>query len=204
MKNTLSLLVSVAAISTSSVFAQSSSNDIGVDLTKSGAQIRTSDTVRLRNVAVTGHGNYWVDIQWQPAKMAFVPVNIGTESNPNFAVTSKQFSAQMHSTNPDYAKECALEFGSAYTQADWSDVKSTIGTSQVELQAFRNTTKMDSTNRFIATYGGSNLDFRNTPYYIQTNADQSGGDAVYDILLSSMAVRSTTFMFNANILCKKQ
>lgn len=60
--------------------------DIPVDISGSQCEIQSSDTVRMRHMTAPGSpdyaGQWWVDFQWNPAMLMFVPVNLGQEAIP--------------------------------------------------------------------------------------------------------------------------
>lgn len=51
-----------------------------IDISGSQYETKSTDTMRVRNVTVPGFaGKYWLDFQWSPSSLVFVPVNVGIE-----------------------------------------------------------------------------------------------------------------------------
>jgi hypothetical protein len=57
-----------------------SSAQIGIDVTGSHVDIQDSTTIRVHNVtSPEAPGSYWIDFQWDPFYLVFVPINLGQE-----------------------------------------------------------------------------------------------------------------------------
>jgi len=55
--------------------------NIDIDISASNLSNLDSNTIRIHNLTVVGFaGRYWVDFKWNPAGLAFVPINGGVET----------------------------------------------------------------------------------------------------------------------------
>jgi hypothetical protein len=147
---------------------------IEIDVTNSGAQVQAKDTVRLRNVNVTGYGNYYVDLKWDAEKMMMVVVKADKDTLSQFAATSKRYTAAANSL-PDLNQACVQEFGAQYQQADWSDIKSAVGTDVNALQSFKATISMVSSEKYWVKYGGQPTYSNGCPYYVFSGGASGAG-----------------------------
>ena len=53
---------------------------VGIDISGSQYETKTSNTMRIRNMDIQGYpGKYWVDFMWNQFSMSFVPITAGLE-----------------------------------------------------------------------------------------------------------------------------
>lgn len=74
MKKVLMLVLSIF------LFAGVASAGLDIDVTGSSCEIVSSDTIRVRQMSVTGYGNYYVDFKWNNTTFNFAPVNASTDT----------------------------------------------------------------------------------------------------------------------------
>lgn len=177
---------------------------IDIDLTNSGAQVQAKDTVRLRNVNVTGYGNYYVDFKWDAEKMMMVAVRADKDALSQFAATAKRYTASSgtNSTLPDFNQACVQEFGAQYQQADWQDIKSAVGADTSALQSFKNTVSTVSGTYYYVKYGGQPTSSSGLMNLLYSNSSSAGNvaDSIQGDLV--IAQKSGTAL-SAQIICVK-
>lgn len=148
--------------------------EINLNLSNSGAQVRATDIVRLRNVNVPGYGNYYVDFKWDATNLVMVPVNLGLEILSQFAVTSTRYASSNGTSSrpaslPDLNQACVQEFGVQYQQADWQDIITALGTDANALQGFKNTISAVSGTYYYVKYGGQASSSDGKVYVLYSN-----------------------------------
>ena len=171
---------------------------IDIDLTNSGAQVQAKDTVRLRNVNIPGFGNYYVDFKWDAEKMNLVVVRADKDTLSQFAATAKRYSATKGSV-PDLNQACTQEFGAQYQQADWSDVKSAVGSDANALQSFKNTISMVPNQPLYIKNGAQATTSEGYAYTIQSGVTGGYGTIQADLGLSSIYLGTYSYQ----VICVK-
>lgn len=158
---------------------------VNVDMTHAGMQVKSTDTIRLRNVQVSGAGYYWVDLKWDAEQMAFRPVTADRDVLPQFSATRQRITFSPDTTY-DLDAVCRGEYGVQYSQADWSDISGVIGSDPTELQTFKNTVYWVDGNVYFVKYGNANNDSRGRPYYVEDQSSYAPStlEALQDIKLT--------------------
>lgn len=193
-----SLVVWCLAIAVSSTV--NAETGIQADFSNSGMQVVGKNTIRVRNMQVTGYGNYYVDFQWNPDTATLTPVRADKDVLPNLAVTAKRYSAAPNSV-PDFNQVCVGELGSLYQEADWSQVKSVVGNDPTAMQTFLSTVNATSGTPFFVRYGSQSMNAAGNLFFMVPQG--SAGGAVLETLQGTAYVGYTSSTMSAAVLCAK-
>ncbi len=173
-------------------------NAVEVDLSRVGVQRVAPNMIRLRNVNVPGLGNYWADMEWDPQGNVFRVSNAGRDEIPQLTVTTARYSVAQNSA-PNLSQACTQEFGPASRQADWQDIKGSLGNDNLAIQSFLEDSRIVPGDYYLITYGNNILTDRGYPYFMA--AGRSGGVPKESLAGEALTANYTSSTITGRVVC---